>query len=69
MTTYPALISLAILLIGIVIHLVRRDRRERDLERRGLVRSVAKLDFENTQLQAQIRNAHRDGANHFKTSE
>ena len=55
MPTFLASISVAALLIAVVIFLVRRDRRERDLERRALARSVAILDIRNERLQDQIR--------------
>jgi hypothetical protein len=43
MTTFHALLLLALAIILAVILLVRRDRRERDLERRALARAVATL--------------------------
>ena len=55
MPTFLASVSIAVLLLAAVIFLVRRDRRERDLERRALARSVAILDIRNERLQDQLR--------------
>jgi hypothetical protein len=56
-TIYVALALFAMLLVPAVIVLVRRDRRERDLDRRALARSVVKLGVRNATLEARNRRS------------
>lgn len=47
MTTYIALVTLAIIIIAAVVILVRRERRNRDIEKRALVHAIVDIDRNN----------------------
>ena len=59
MTTFLALLTLATLLLAVVTILVRRDRRKRDLDRRVLIRAIAKITVQQDGMTVQQHGVRR----------